>query len=350
MSTMHRLVARLATVAFFLGLPLSAQSLPELFQKAKAQVKSQSWREALTTLEQLDAESARPGNETARRQLVAPIAFYRGVCEANLDQAEKAEADFARFRQAQPDASIDEAVYSKKAVAAFAAAGANKGGASQPPGSLSLSLARRFEEFKTPPDAEDRPDERWADGPVKWLMTAEETAAWGALRSGAERAEFVEKFWQARNPRPGSEDNPVRLEVDRRIAFADAYLKVDEKIRGSLTDPGMVFVLLGPPARTTRRPLVADEDQSISEGMELPEQSWMGARNSIHIFGPHLTDATDNFRDVWHYRREALPKGVSVYELYIAFVTKRGYGRSVLQRDAATLSALNAARSTRPHP
>ena len=86
-------------------------------------MKSQSWRDALTTLDQLDAESAKPGNETARQQLVAPIAFYRGVCEANLDQAEKAEADFATFRQAQPGATIDKVVYSKKAVAAFEAAG-----------------------------------------------------------------------------------------------------------------------------------------------------------------------------------------------------------------------------------
>src|SRR5207248_10643 len=110
-------------------------------------------------------------------------------------------------------------------------------------------------------------------------------------------------------------------------------------------DPGMVFVLLGPPTRTSRRPIVADEDPSISDGMELPEQSWMGNRNSIHIFGPHLTDATNSFRDIWHYRREALPKGVSVYELYVTFVTKKGYGRSVLQRDPTVLSTLEAAKA-----
>ena len=85
-------------------------------------------------------------------------------------------------------------------------------------------------------------------------MTPQETAAWGALTSEAERAEFVEKFWEARNPKPGSEDNPARTELDRRIAFADAYLQLDDKKRGSLTDPGMVFVLLGPPSRTGRKP------------------------------------------------------------------------------------------------
>jgi hypothetical protein len=58
---MSRLGARLGAVVFFLlSVPLSAETLPELFQKAKAQVKNQSWHEALTTLDQLDAESARP--------------------------------------------------------------------------------------------------------------------------------------------------------------------------------------------------------------------------------------------------------------------------------------------------
>jgi len=254
---MRRLGARLVVAVFFFLLPaalsvasaVSAETLPELFQKAKAQVKSQSWPEALTTLAQIDAESAKPGNETARQQLVAPIAFYRGVCEANLDQAEKAEADFAIFLQAQPNATIDGVVYSKKAVAAFDAA--RKVGAVEPSSSGkdaaphgSLSLAQRYEEFQVPPNSGDKPDERWADGPVKWIMTADETAAWSALTSGAERAEFVEKFWEARNPKPGSEENPARTELGRRIAFADANFQLDDKTRGSLTDPGMVFVLL----------------------------------------------------------------------------------------------------------
>ncbi len=339
---MSRLGARLVAVVLFLfSVSLAAATLPDLFEKAKVQVKSQSWREALTTLDQLDAESAQPGNETARQQLVAPIAFYRGVCEANLDQAEKAEADFATFLEAKPGSTIDKAVYSKKAVAAFEAAGKE---AVSPQGSL--SLAQRYEEFKAPPNMGEKPDERWADGPVKWIMTAEETAAWGALTSGGERAEFVEKFWAARNPKPGSEDNPARTGFDRRVAFADAYFQVDEKKRGSLTDPGMVFVLLGPPTRTGRKPIMGGEDGSISDGATAEGHWWMANRNSVHLDGMTATDPSNNFREVWHYRREALPKGVSIYELYAVFVTKKGYGRSVLQRNPAVLSALEAAKGS----
>ena len=105
-----------AALSFLLAVSLPAQTLPELFQKAKAQVKSESWQEALATLDQLDVESAKPGNEAARQQLEAPMAFYRGVCEANLGHAEKAESDFAVFLQEKPGATIDNATYSKKAV------------------------------------------------------------------------------------------------------------------------------------------------------------------------------------------------------------------------------------------
>lgn len=323
----------------FLCAVCQAQTLPELFQKAKAEVKGESWADALETLDSLEAEAARPGNDAARQQLAAPTAFYRGVCEANLGNADKAKADFSRFLELQPGASIDPRMYSKKAVAAFEAA--SEGAAS---GGGSLSLFQRFEQFKSPPEMGEKPDDRWADGPVKWIMTAEEKAAWGRLTSGAERAEFVENFWERRNPKPGSEDNIARTGFDRRVAFADTYFSPDEQQRGSLTDAGMVFVLLGPPSWTGRKPIQTGEDPSDSAGMSLEGQWWMANRNSVHIDGARATDASGAFREIWHYRREALPKGVSAYQVNVVFITKKGYGRSVLQREPATLAALDAAR------
>jgi GWxTD domain-containing protein len=334
-----------------LGVPLApllaAADLAGLFQKAKAEVKSESWSEALATLDRLDAESARPGHESARRNIEAPIAFYRGVCEANLDMAEKAEADFATFLRERPGSSLDAAMYSKKAVAAFEAARKDVAfeAAREDVGSgSSVSLFRRFQEFKAPPDATERPDERWADGPVKWILTAEERAEWAGLTGEAERAGFVEKFWQGRNPKPGTEDNTARTGFDRRVAFADAYFRLDERQRGSLTDAGMVFVLLGPPSWTGRKPIVTGEDPSESGGMSLDEQMFMGARNSVHIDGARIPDPSGAFREIWHYRREVLPAGVSASQVNVVFITKKGLGRSVLQREPATLAALDAAR------
>jgi hypothetical protein len=62
--------------------------------------------------------------------------------------------------------------------------------------------------------------------------------------------------------------------------------------------------------------------------------------------GPGVTqlDAANNYREVWHYRRELLPKGVSYLQVDFEFITKQGYGSNVLQRDPQTLNTLGAAK------
>ena len=51
-----------------------------------------------------------------------------------------------------------------------------------------------------------------------------------------------------------------------------------------------------------------------------------------------------NFQEVWHYRKELLPKGVSYLEVDAVFVTKKGYGTDVLQRESDILTTLDAAK------
>ncbi len=262
---MKRIGAFLVAV-LLLAAASAAQTLPELFQKAKAQVKGESWTEALKTLEALDAEAGRPGNEGARQQLAAPTAFYRGVCEANLGQADAAQADFATFLELQPNAAMDPSMYSKKAVAAFEAARASV----TPPSGLDdgkPSMFLRFQEFKLPANAGEQINEKWADGPIRWIMTPAEKRAWAQLTPGAEWQEFVDRFWEARNPQPGNPDNTYRTSFDRRVAFADANFVQAEGTRGSMTDRGMVFVLLGPPTYVGRKPIRTGDDTSEAEGM-----------------------------------------------------------------------------------
>ena len=60
-----------------------------------------------------------------------------------------------------------------------------------------------------------------------------------------------------------------------------------------------------------------------------------------------MTDAASNWREVWHYRKEKLPAGVPYLQVDFEFVTKRGYGENVLQRDAQTLDTLERAKAGR---
>ena len=104
----------------------------------------------------------------------------------------------------------------------------------------------------------------------------------------------------------------------------------------------MVFVVLGPPYRTGRKPILANDENNISDGSSVPGFMYMSATNSVHIAGFTLTDASSGFREIWYYRRETLPKAVSANELSVLFVTKVGRGHFVLQRDPPILNALVA--------
>ena len=255
-------------------------------------------------------------------------------------------------------------MYSKKALAAFDAARASVA----PPAASSdgkPSMFRAFQEFKLPVNSGEQVNEKWADGPIKWIMTPDEKRRWAELAPGAEWQEFVDKFWETRNPQPGNPDNAYRTGFDRRVAFADANFVQAEGTRGSMTDRGMVFVLLGPPTYVGRKPIRTGDDTSEAAGMSTVGSS--DARNattaavasspsgrissaqaaaiSSKFTGPgtEAVDSSGSWREVWHYRKELLPKGVGYQQVDVDFITKKGYGINVMQRDHATLTTLDAA-------
>jgi GWxTD domain-containing protein len=362
--------ARLLAIVLALfasSLVTSAQTLPELFQKAKAQVKGEAWHEALKTLDALDAEAAKPGNEGAKQQLAGPSAFYRAVCDANLGNAEAAKQEFATFLKVNPSANLDPSMYSKKAIAAFGEARKMSAPAeTDAPADTNSSLFTAYQEFKPPANISEPPSEKWGDGPVKWIMTASEKQTWASLSSASERAEFVQKFWASRNPRPGTDDNVFETTFERRVAFADQRFPQDEKTRGSLTDRGMVFVILGPPTYVGRKPIRTGEDTSEAAGLSTVNSgdqrnataaavvasprgrisSAQAAAISDKYNGPgtQAIDSNANWREVWHYRKELLPKSVPYLQVDLEFITRKGYGQNILQRDHAATTTLDKAR------
>jgi hypothetical protein len=65
-----------------------------------------------------------------------------------------------------------------------------------------------------------------------------------------------------------------------------------------------------------------------------------------HYTGPstEAANSDNDYQEVWHYRRELLPKGVSYIQVDAVFVTKKGYGKNVLQRESDILTTLSAAK------
>jgi GWxTD domain-containing protein len=345
-----------------IALPLSAEGLGELFQKAKEQVKTAHWEEALKTLDALDTASRQPGLEAQRRQLEPALAFYRAVCFANTDRPADAQTHFEVYLAAHPNAALDRGMYSKKAVDAFERARKKINGSGDSSGAPSLAAAYR--DFRMPDGATtEPPKENWAEGSVKVLLTAEEKRQFSGLSDAVSRSEFITKFWAARDPKPETPENEFRQDFEKRVAFCDRYFTQDET-RGSLTDRGLVFLLLGPPTYAGRSPLATGQDTSDPQGLStVGRHDAEIAVANARVAGGKLStgqtssiidqksgaensarDAADNWQEIWHYRREILPAGVGYQQVDFEFITRKGYGKNILQRNPVTLTTLDAAR------
>ncbi len=60
---------------------------------------------------------------------------------------------------------------------------------------------------------------KWLNEDVVWIITDQERAAFKQLSNDEERDNFIEAFWQRRDPTPDTEENEYKEEHYRRIAF-----------------------------------------------------------------------------------------------------------------------------------
>jgi GWxTD domain-containing protein len=286
MGRIARVSRRLALFLLF-ALPavLPAATLPELFRKAKDEVKLGSYDSALKTLEELEAGANQPGFEKDKAALAPVLAFYKGVCHAALGKTDEARAEFTTYLATSPNASMDPAMYPKKVVATFeetrkaSAPAKADGGAGGGGGTLGITTAYQgfpYQRSASPPEGED-----WADGPAHLLLTAAEADEYRHLADAVARSEFITKFWKARDPKPETPENEFRDEFEKRAAFADQYFGQGER-RGSLTDRGMVFILLGPPARSSQKPLQTGDDTADPAALPDGREHGPGERHRDH--------------------------------------------------------------------
>jgi GWxTD domain-containing protein len=91
------------------------------------------------------------------------------------------------------------------------------------------------------------PEERlWLED-IAPIITKTEKDVFLKLRTAAERAKFVVFFWRVRDPTPDTSENEFKKEYMERVRFADQYLGHYSPKRGSQTERGFYYVLLGPP-------------------------------------------------------------------------------------------------------
>jgi len=117
---------------------------------------------------------------------------------------------------------------------------------------------------------------KWLNEDVIYIITPEERRSFLHLSTNEEREQFIEAFWQRRNPDPDSPENTFKEEHYRRIAYANEHYA--SGIPGWKTDRGKIYIMWGPPDEidahptggTWERPM----DQGGGETTTYPWETW----------------------------------------------------------------------------
>jgi GWxTD domain-containing protein len=108
------------------------------------------------------------------------------------------------------------------------------------------------------------PYKKWLDEDVVWIITDEERQAFKQLSNDEERDQFIEAFWQRRDPTPDTEENEYKEEHYQRIAYANEHFAAG--IPGWKSDRGRIYIMYGKPDEIDSHPSGGTYERPIEEG------------------------------------------------------------------------------------
>lgn len=151
----------------------------------------------------------------------------------------------------------------------------------------------------------------WGRGPVQWLMTAQEQAAWKAIDNDAAAADFIELFWARRDPTPGTPKNEYKDDFDLRVASADKNF-TSSRTRGSMGDRGKVLILFGSPSKVQR------SSETPTNNIQTP--------NSIRGNRTEAVDSSTWPTQIWIWDADKAQKVWGVPHVELRFVDRMNQG------------------------
>jgi GWxTD domain-containing protein len=117
---------------------------------------------------------------------------------------------------------------------------------------------------------------KWLDQDVRWIITDEEQKAFKLLSNDEERDNFIEAFWQRRDPTPDTVENEYKEEHYRRIAYANEHFPAG--IPGWKTDRGRTYIVFGPADEIESHPSGGTYQRPMDEGggttSTFPFETW----------------------------------------------------------------------------
>ena len=109
-----------------------------------------------------------------------------------------------------------------------------------------------------------KPYKKWLDEDVAYIITDEERAAFKQLSNDEERDNFIEAFWQRRDPTPDTEENEFKEEHYQRIAYANEHFAAG--IPGWKTDRGRIYIVFGKADEIESHPSGGTYERPMEEG------------------------------------------------------------------------------------
>ncbi len=159
----------------------------------------------------------------------------------------------------------------------------------------------------------DTPYKKWLQEEVPYIISDEERAAFLQLQTNEEREQFIEAFWQRRDPTPDTVENEFKEEHYRRIAYANE--RFASGIPGWRTDRGRIYIIWGKPDEIESHPTGGNYERPASEG---------GGQTATYAF------------EQWRYR---YMEGIG-NNIIIEFVDPSGTGEYHMTMDPGEKDAL----------
>ena len=139
---------------------------------------------------------------------------------------------------------------------------------------------------------------KWLNEDVIYIIAPEERRTFLRLQTNEEREQFIEAFWQRRNPDPDSPENTFKEEHYRRIAYANEHYA--SGIPGWKTDRGKIYIMWGAPDEIDSHPTGGNWDRPMDQGggstSTYPYEDWryrylegMGENVEIEFVDPTST-------------------------------------------------------------
>jgi GWxTD domain-containing protein len=139
---------------------------------------------------------------------------------------------------------------------------------------------------------------KWLNEDVVYIISPEERSAFLHLQTNEEREQFIEQFWQRRNPDPDSAENTFKEEHYRRIAYTNEHFS--SGIPGWKTDRGRIYIMWGPADEVDSHPSGGSYDRPATEGggetSTYPFEDWryrylegIGENVEIEFVDPTMT-------------------------------------------------------------